>query len=99
VRERSVCRLLTRAALIRSFSRRGRGNPFLQCLNNLQPCPHGALRIIFMGCWIAEVDQQAIAQVLGNMPVVPPDHARAGFLIGTHHLPQFFGIELRGERG
>ena len=71
----------------------------MQGLNNLQPCPHGALRIIFMGCWIAEVDQQAIAQVLGNMPVVPTDHTCASLLISAHHLPQFFGVELSRERG
>ena len=71
----------------------------MQRRNNLQPRPHGPLRIVFMGDWIPEVDQQAVTQVLGNMPIVPTDHFGAGRLIRTHHLPQLFRVELRGERG
>jgi len=50
-----------------SLSREGRGNlvpsvrKLLQCLNTLQPGPHSALRIVLMGCGIAEVHQQPIA--------------------------------------
>src|SRR5712691_4405759 len=33
------------------------------------------------------------------MPVVPPDHACTGFLIGPHHLAQLFRVKLFGERG
>ena len=32
----------------------------LQCLNNFQPHPHRLPRVILMGVWIAEVNQQSI---------------------------------------
>src|SRR5262245_57259809 len=46
---------------------------------------------------VAEVHQQAVAQVLGNVPLIVVDDRRTGLLIGAHHLPQVFRIELRGE--
>jgi hypothetical protein len=52
-----------------------------------------------MSGWIAEVDEQAIAQVLGNMPLVPLDHACAGLLISLHNRLVVFRVELGRERG
>ena len=46
---------------------------------------------------IAKVDEQAIAQILGNMPVKALDDGRAGGLIGAHHLAEVFRVELPGE--
>ena len=63
-------------------------------LHNPKPGPHGALRIIFMRHRIAKVHQQAIAQILRDMPLIAVDHLGAGLLIGPHHLPQLFGVEL-----
>ena len=48
---------------------------------------------------IAKIDQQAIAEILGDMPVKALDDLGTGGLVGAHHLPQIFGIELAGERG
>ena len=48
---------------------------------------------------IAKIDQQAIAEILGDMPLKALDDLGTGGLIGAHHLPQIFGIELAGERG
>jgi hypothetical protein len=48
---------------------------------------------------IAEVDEQAIAEVLGDMPVKAGDHLGAGLLIGPHHGAEIFRVELAGEGG
>ena len=64
-----------------------------------QPGPHGPLGVIFVRLGIAKVDQQAIAEVLGDMPLKALDHLGAGVLVGPHHLPQLFRVELAGERG
>ena len=49
-------------------------------LHDAQPGPHGPLRVIFVGQGIAKVDQQAIAEVLGDMPLKAGDHLGAGRL-------------------
>jgi hypothetical protein len=48
---------------------------------------------------IAEVDEEAIAEILGDMPVKTGDHFGAGLLIRPHHLAQLFRVELAGEHG
>src|SRR5215831_3753566 len=53
--------------------------------------------IILVGQGVAEVDQQAIAQILGDVSVIAGDHLGAGVLIGPHHLAPLFGVELAGE--
>ena len=69
-----------------------------QGVEHLQPRPHGALGIVFVRLGIAEVDQQAIAEVLGNVAVKALDHVSAGGLIGTYHLAVVFRVKLPGER-
>ena len=63
-------------------------------LQHAQAGAHGALRVIFMRLRIAKVDEQAIAQVLGDMPSKALDHGDAGGLVGADHLAEVFGIEL-----
>ena len=63
----------------------------------LQASPHGALGIVLMRLRIAEVDEQAIAQVLGDMALVALDDSRCGLLVGAHHRAEVFGVELPGE--
>ena len=46
---------------------------------------------------IAKVDQQAIAEILGDMALKALDDRGTGGLIGPHHLPQVFRVELAGE--
>jgi hypothetical protein len=58
-----------------------------------------ALRIVFMRPRIAKIDQQAIAEILGDMPLETLDNFGTGSLVSAHHLPQIFGIELAGKRG
>jgi hypothetical protein len=66
-------------------------------VHNLQTGVDRPQCIVFMGLGIAKVDQQAIAEILGDMPFVALDNSSGGRLIGTHHLAQVFGIELVGE--
>ena len=68
-------------------------------LDHAQPGPHGPLGVIFVRLGVPEVDQEAIAEILGDMPLKAGDHLGAGLLIGPHHLAQVFRIELTGEHG
>jgi hypothetical protein len=50
-----------------------------------------------MSLGIAEVHQQAIAEVLGNMPIKALDDLGTELLIGAHYLPEVFRIQLASE--
>jgi hypothetical protein len=67
--------------------------------HHAQPSPHGPLRVIFVRPGIAEVDEQAITEILGDMPLKAGDHRGTGRLIGTHHFAQLLRVELAGEGG
>jgi hypothetical protein len=56
-----------------------------------------SLCVIFMRLGIPKVDEQAIAQILRNVPVKALDDLRTGALVGTHDVPQVFGVESGGE--
>src|SRR5467141_1869289 len=49
--------------------------------DNPEPGAHGALGVVFMGLGIAKVDEQAIAEILGNVPVHAFDHLSTGVLV------------------
>src|SRR5262249_27198513 len=55
--------------------------------------------IVFMCQWIPEVDEQSVAQQLGDMSLVALTHLRTRRLIGTDDVPVVFGIELARELG
>jgi hypothetical protein len=46
-----------------------------------------------MGPGITEVDQQPIAEVLGDMPLKALDHFSTHGLIGLDHLAELFGVQ------
>jgi hypothetical protein len=48
---------------------------------------------------VAEVDEQAIAEILGDMSLKAGDHLGADLLIGPHHCTEIFRVELAGESG
>src|SRR5262245_35379651 len=52
-----------------------------------------------MGLGIAEVDQEPVAHITGEIAVEAADLLGAGLLIGQDHLAQVFGVEFLGERG
>ena len=70
-----------------------------QGLYNAQSGTHRPLGIIFVRQGIAKIDQQAIAEILGDMPLKAGNHLGAGLLIGPHHHVQVFWVELGGECG
>jgi hypothetical protein len=55
------------------------------------------LRGIFVALRVAEVHQEPIAQVLGNIAIIVLDDLGTDPLIRPHHLPILFGVELGGE--
>ena len=59
---------------------------------------HRALGVVFMSLGIAEIDQYAVAHILGDKPAVAFDDRRAAAMIGADDLPQVLGIEL-GRKG
>ena len=60
---------------------------------------HGAHRGVFVGRWPAKVDQQAVAEILGDIAVLGLHRVTGRLLVGTHHGAVVFGIELLGEFG
>jgi hypothetical protein len=68
-------------------------------LRNTQPGIDGPLRIVFMGHGITKIDEQAVTEVLGNVPLVAVDDLGRGFLIGPYDLAQVFRIEFAREVG
>jgi hypothetical protein len=65
--------------------------------HDLQPAAHGAHRVLVMRGRIAKVHQYAIAQILGDMPVITRDDLATGSLIGHHPGVVVFGVELLRE--
>ena len=46
---------------------------------------------------VAKVDQQTIAEILGDVACVLPDDRGRRLLVGTHHRTQVFRVELARE--
>ena len=67
-------------------------------LDDPQPRAHGALCVVLVGVGIAEEDQQAVAEILGDVTVEAGDHLAARLVVRPHDLAQLFGIELTRQR-
>jgi hypothetical protein len=52
-----------------------------------------------MGHRIAKIHQYAITEVLGQIAVKPVNHLGTGLMVGTHHLPQVFWVQVPRQRG
>ena len=52
-----------------------------------------------MGLGPAKVDQQAVAEILGDIAIIGLERGGRRGLVGTHHGAVVFGIELLGEFG
>ena len=66
-------------------------------LDNAQAGVHRTPGIVFMGRGVAKIDQQPIAEVLGDMALIVLDDLGRGLLVGAHHGAQVFRVELAGE--
>jgi len=47
-----------------------------------------------VGLWIAEVDEQAVTQMLRDMSLEAIDNLATGFLVRAYHLAQILWIQL-----
>ena len=68
-------------------------------LHDAQPSPSSPLRVVFVRLGIAKVHQQAVAQILRDIPIKALDHRRTSLLIGPHHVAPVFRVELPGQAG
>jgi hypothetical protein len=68
-------------------------------LDDPEPAAHGPLGLVFMSLGIAEVHEQTIPKVLGNMPIKALDDLSTELLIGAYHFPEVFRIQLASEGG
>jgi hypothetical protein len=66
--------------------------------NNFKARAHRALRIFFVRYRIAEIYEKAVAEKLGYMTAVPPNHVGANPLVAARQIVQFFGVDLPGKR-
>ncbi len=55
---------------------------------------HRALGVILVCQGVAEVDQEPVAQVFGDVAIEARDDLRARFLVSLDHLAKVFGVEL-----
>ena len=68
-------------------------------LHHAEGGAHGALAIVLVRLRVAEVDEQAVAEVLGDVPLEALDHLGAHALVCAYHLAQFLRIQAGGEGG
>lgn len=68
----------------------------LEIAQHVAPRTDRSLRIFLMGLRIAEIDQQAVAQVLRDVARVAFDDLGGQPLIGTHDLAIDLGVEALG---
>jgi hypothetical protein len=66
-------------------------------LDNAQTGVHGASGIVFVSRGVAKIDQQPIAEVLGDVAFVTLDDFGRCFLVGADDRTQVFRVELAGE--
>ena len=77
-----------------------RGSPGVQRLHrldDLQARLHRPPRVVLVSAWIAEVDQNAVTDVVADVAVKSPDDLGAGALIAANHLVQIFRVHARGQ--
>src|SRR5712692_8208394 len=64
---------------------------------NAQGGPPGTLWVVLVSDRVAEVDEEAVAEILGDVAVEAIDHSGADFLIAANDLAQDLGVEPRRE--
>ena len=81
---------------------RQRAGAALQPANAVDKCqagPQRLLGIMLLRLRIAEIGEDAVAHILGDIAPKPGDHLRHGSVIGPEHLAQIFRVEARCQRG
>jgi hypothetical protein len=69
------------------------------CVEEREPRAHRPLGIIFMCLRVAEINEQAIAQVLGDVATEAGDCLGGGVMILPNDLAPVLRIELPGDGG
>ena len=64
-----------------------------------EPRPNRALRVVFARIGPAEVDEQSIAEVLGDVAAPALDCGACGLLVLSDDVAPLLGVELLRERG
>src|SRR5262249_26755683 len=70
---------------------------FRHGLYNGKSRSHRALRVVLVGLWIPEVDEQAIPKILSDVAVKATNDLAAQLLIRTNDLVELFWIKLFRE--
>jgi hypothetical protein len=70
-----------------------------QAIKDAESCSDGALGVVLVGPRKAEIGEHAVAEVLRNVALEPPDLTGHGDLVGPQQLPHVFGIECSRQRG
>src|SRR5262249_37735663 len=65
--------------------------------HEIEPNPHGAFGIVLMRLGVAEIDEESVAHVSGDIPAHPSDHRGATNLESADHVAQVLEIELDGQ--
>jgi hypothetical protein len=66
-------------------------------IDDIETRPHRTLGLVLMGARVAEINEDAVAHVLGDKAVVAPDRRAAAVLIRRDHIAQIFGVHPGGE--
>src|SRR6266481_6915751 len=73
--------------------RAGTALQLCDALGKRQARPHGALSVVFVSSRIAEINQDTVAHILGDIAVELGDLLGNGGVIGAEHLAQILWIE------
>jgi len=68
-------------------------------IDQRQPASRGALGVVLMRLWIAEIHQDAVAHVAGDKPAKALDNLCDAAMVGADDPAQILGIEPRGKLG
>ena len=60
---------------------------------------HGIFRVVFIRLGIAEIDQDAVAHIFGDIAAEPGDDVGRAGVVGGNDLAQILRIKPGGERG
>ena len=77
----------------------GSGVEASDAVDQAQSGPDRPLGVVFMGSRVAEIDQHAVAHILGDKAIEPRDNRRHRAVIGADQVAQILRVELRRKRG
>jgi len=75
----------------------GRKQELADLRHEIEPNPHGAFSIVLVRLRVAEIGEESVAHVSGDIPAHPSDHRGATSLEPADHVAQVLGIE-RGRQ-